>query len=282
MRYMFAEVLSNIRHGGLISFLSVVIITLTVTIASALILTASYLRQEIENLAEKPTIIAFLEDTLDASQGHQLRSQVEKMRQTTSVVYVSKPEALARSEKAFGEFGSIIIEGLQESNPLPASLEIYVDEALLSRPMLEALAVEVKSLPGVEDVAYKQFDSDFMRKAETVTHGLSILMGGASILIVCFSIILTAHFRREAIRVMRLMGASTWYIRAPLVCQGTLLGVIGSLSGIGCFYGLFYLFTPQLGDLEFLSFNQCFLVVVGGMLLGLLGSLLPLRKYVNI
>ena len=144
MRYMFAEALANIRHGWLISLLSVVIITLTISIASA-----------------------------------QLRSQVEKMRQTTSVVYVSMPEALARSEKAFGEFGSIVIEGLQESNPLPASLEIYVDEALLSRPMLEALAVQVKSLPGVEDVAYKQFNSDFMRKAETVTRGLSILMGGA-------------------------------------------------------------------------------------------------------
>ena len=156
---------------------------------------------------------------------------------------------------------------------------MYVDLAVHSRPMLEVLAVQVESLPGVEDVAYQQFDFDFMLKAEAVIRGLSILMGGAAILVIYFSIILTTHFRREAIQVMRLMGASKWYIRAPLICQGTVLGVLGSVSGIGCFYGLFYLFTLQLGELELLAFNQCFVVVVEGILLGLLGSLLPLRKY---
>ena len=60
MRYMFVEALSNIRHGGIVSFLVVFIITLTITIASTLILTANYLSREIKNLNEKPTIIAFL------------------------------------------------------------------------------------------------------------------------------------------------------------------------------------------------------------------------------
>ena len=282
MLYILGEVFSNIRHSGLISLLSALIITLTITIASALILIANHLHGEVENLKGRPTITAFLKDTLDASQGRQLRSQVEKIKQITSVIYVSKAEALARSEKAFGEFGRIIIQGLEESNPLSASLEIDVDEAFLNRPMLEQLVLYVKSFPGVEDVAYTQFNSEFIRKAEKMTLGLSLLMGGASILIICFSIMLTAYLRREAIRVMRLMGASTWYIRMPLICQGTFLGGMGSLSGVGCFYGLFRQFTPQLGDLEFLSSNQCLLIVLGGMLLGLLGSLLPLRKYVNI
>ena len=283
MWYLFEESFSNIRHGGFVSLLSVVIVTLTVTIASALILIGNYLQGEIENLKDRPAIIIFLKDTIGESEGQEFRSQIEKLDWASSVIYVSKKEALARSEEMFGDFGKTLTEGFSDSNPFPASLEIYIQETLLEPDKLSQFTAQLRSFTHqVEDVTSEQASSEFIRKVEMVLTGLGGLMGAASVVIVCFSIMLTAYFRREEIRVMRLVGATYWYIRIPLIAQGVFLGFIGSLSGILSFYVLFRLFVPRITEIQFIPWDQLGLILLGGVLLGLLGSIAPIRRYVNV
>ena len=282
MWYLFEESFSNIRHGGFVSFLSIVIITLTVTIGSALILISNYLRGEIEDLKDKPAMIVFLTDSVGESEGREFRSQIEKIDWAATVTYVSKEEALARGEEMFGAFGKTLTEGFADSNPFPASLEIYIKETLLPSEKLLQHATQLDSFPQVEDVKYEQESSEFIRKVEMVLLGLGGLMGGASVIIVCFSIMLTAYFRREEIRVMRLVGATYWYIRVPLIAQGVFLGFIGSLSGIVSFYTLFRIFVPRISEMQFIPLDQLGLILLGGILLGLLGSIAPIRRYVNV
>ena len=280
--HLLDETLSNIRHSAFVGLLSVVIIMFTIAIASALVLIGNYLKQEVEDLKDEPAIIAFLEDSLDGSAGKNLQVRVQADRRIASVTYVSKAEALTRSKEAFGELGEIIMQGFEDINPLPASLEIHLEEGFLNREILKQLAAQIQSFPEVEDVTYEQFSSDFIRKAELVILGFSGLMGGASIIIVSFSIMLTTYFRRQEIQVVRLIGATQWYIRIPLILQGIFLGFTGSLLGVVGFYIIFRLFTPALGELEFLPFNQLILILLGGILLGLLGSVLPVHKYLNV
>ena len=282
MWYLFEESFSNIRHGGFVSFLSIVIITLTVTIGSALILIGNYLRGEVEDLKEEAAIIVFLKDTVGESEGLEFRSQIEKLDWAASVEYISKKDALARGEEMFGELGKILTEGFADSNPLPASLEIYIQETLLEQEKLSQLAIQLRAFSQVEDVRWEQASSEFIRKVEVVLMGLGGLMGGASVIIVCFSIMLTAYFRREEIRVMRLVGATYWYVRIPLIAQGIFLGFIGSLSGIISFFTLFRLFVPRIDEMQFIPLDQLGLILLGGVLLGLLGSIAPIRKYVNV
>ena len=283
MWYLFEESFSNIRHGGFVSLLSVVIVTLTVTIASALILIGNYLQGEIENLKDRPAIIIFLKDTIGESEGQEFRSQIEKLDWASSVIYVSKKEALARSEEMFGDFGKTLTEGFSDSNPFPASLEIYIQETLLEPDKLSQFTAQLRSFTHqVEDVTSEQASSEFIRKVEMVLTGLGGLMGAASVVIVCFSIMLTAYFRREEIRVMRLVGATYWYIRIPLIAQGVFLGFIGSFSGILSFYVLFRLFVPRITEIQFIPWDQLGLILLGGVLLGLLGSIAPIRRYVNV
>jgi cell division transport system permease protein len=282
MWYLFEESFSNIRHGGFVSFLSIVIITLTVTIGSALILIGNYLRREIEDLKDKPAMIVFLTDSVGESEGREFRSQIEKIDWAATVTYVSKEEALARGEEMFGAFGKTLTEGFADSNPFPASLEIYIEDTLLPSEKLLQHVSQIESFAQVEDVKYEQESSEFIRKVEMVLLGLGGLMGGASVIIVCFSIMLTAYFRREEIRVMRLVGATYWYIRVPLIAQGVFLGFIGSFSGILSFYVLFRLFVPRITEIQFIPWDQLGLILLGGVLLGLLGSIAPIRRYVNV
>ena len=282
MWYLFEESFSNIRHGGFVSFLSIVIVTLTVTIGSALILIGNYLREEIEGLKDKPAMIVFLTDSVGESEGREFRSQIEKIDWAATVTYVSKEEALARGEEMFGAFGKTLTEGFADSNPFPASLEIYIKDTLLPPEKLLQHADQIRSFAQVEDVKYEQESSEFIRKVEMLLLGLGGLMGGASVIIVCFSIMLTAYFRREEIRVMRLVGATYWYIRVPLIAQGVFLGFIGSLSGIVSFYTLYRIFVPRISEMKFIPLDQLGLILLGGILIGLLGSIAPIRRYVNV
>lgn len=282
MWYLFEESFSNIRHGGFVSFLSIIIITLTVIIGSALILIGNHLREQIEDLKDKPAMIVFLKDSVGESQGREFRSQIEKIDWAATVAYVSKEEALARGEEMFGDFGKTLTEGFADSNPFPASLEIYITNTLLPPEKVAQHASQIRSFSQVEDVKYEQEASEFIRKVETVLLGLGGLMGGASVIIVCFSIMLTAYFRREEIRVMRLVGATYWYIRVPLIAQGVFLGFIGSLIGIVSFYTLFRIFMPRISEMQFIPLDQVGLILLGGVLLGLLGSVAPIRRYVNV
>ena len=282
MWYLFEESFSNIRHGGFVSFLSIVIITLTVTIGSALILIGNYLRGEVEELKENPAMIVFLKDSVGESQGREFRSQIEKIDWAATVTYVSKEQALAKGEEMFGEFGKTLTEGFADSNPFPASLEIYITDTSLPPEKLSQHVFQIESFSEVEDVKYEQEASEFIRKVEMALLGLGGLMGGASVIIVCFSIMLTAYFRRDEIRVMRLVGATYWYIRVPLIAQGVFLGFIGSLSGIISFYTLFRIFVPRITEIQFIPLDQVGLILLGGVLLGLLGSVAPIRRYVNV
>lgn len=282
MWYLFEESFSNIRHGGFVSFLSIVIITLTVIIGSALILISNYLREQIKGLKDKPAMIVFLKDSVGESQGREFRSQLEKIDWAATVTYISKKEALERGQEMFGEFGKTLTEGFADSNPFPASLEIYITDTLVAPEKLLRHVTQIRSFSQVEDVKYEEEASEFIRKVETVLLGLGGLMGGASVIIVCFSIMLTAYFRREEIRVMRLVGATYWYIRVPLIAQGVFLGLIGSLSGIVSFYTLFRIFVPRITQIQFIPLDQIGLIILGGVLLGLLGSVSPIRRYVNV
>ena len=227
-------------------------------------------------------MIVFLKDRVSESEGREFRSQIEKIDWAATVTYVSKEEALTRSEEIFGEFGKILTEGFTDSNPFPASLEIYIRETLLSPERLLQHVVQIRSFSQVEDVKYEQEVSEFIRKVEVVLLGLGGVMGGVSVIIVCFSIMLTAYFRREEIRVMKLVGATYWYIRVPLIVQGAFIGLIGSLFGIVSFYTLFRLFVPRISQIQFIPLDQVGLILLGGILLGLLGSMAPIRRYANV
>ena len=282
IKYWFEESISNIWHGGIVSLLSIIIITLTVIILSNLIIIRNYLHREMTTLQEDAPIIAFLEDDLDVKTINKLRTDLQRAHEITSITYVSKEVALKKSQDTFGKYGQAIMEGFADINPLPASFEIHLNELTLDPDVLPDIAGWIDGLEGIEDVTYEQYSSNFIKKAETVILIFSILMGGSSVIIVSFSIMLTVYFRREEIRILRMVGAGNLYIILPLVTQGIFLGFIGSMLGLWGMYLIFYLFSHQIGDIEFITSTQYRSIIFIGTLLGLIGSLLPIKRYMEV
>ena len=90
----------------------------------------------------------------------------------------------------------------------------------------------------------------------------------------------TTIARAEEVGLMKLLGMVRRYLLVPFIVHGLFLGGLGTLCGLGCFYGMFYVFKPQLGAVSFLTIYQSILIVMAGMGIGFLVGLTAHRKFV--
>ena len=283
MRYHLKNAISHIAGAGSASVMSFFGIGFITVLLATLLLNHSFILQQSEFKNHAPTLIAFLKDTVDASTGRTLASQIEKNGQVLAVNYASKAESLARGETQFQDLGILIKEAFAETrgvNPFPASLKIYVDEDLITRKTLEQIVLDIKAYSEIEDVLLTGQGQlkDRLRDSERTT---LIAIGIAVVLIwsIIGSVInKTAIARAEEIAIMKLLGMTRHYLFAPFVTHGLFLGSLGALCGLGCFYGMFYIFKSQLGAVDFLTIYQSILIVVGEMVVGFFAGFVAQRK----
>jgi cell division transport system permease protein len=284
MRYHLKNAISHIARAGSASVMSFFAIGFITVLLATLLSNHSFILQQSEFKSHAPTLIAFLKDTVDESAGRTLVSQIEKNGQVLAVNYASKAESLARGETQFQDLGILIKEAFAETrgvNPFPASLKIYVDEDLIARKTLEKIVLNIKAHSEIEDVLLTGQGQlkDRLRDSERTT----FIAIGIAVVVIWFiigSVInKTAIARTEEIALMKLLGMSRHYLFAPFVIHGLFLGSFGALCGLGCFYGMFYIFKSQLGAVDFLTIYQSILIVVGEMAVGLLAGFVAQRKF---
>ena len=285
MSYRFKNATSHIARAGTSSLIGIVGIGFTTALLATLLLNHSFISQQSEFKNRAPTLIAFLKDTVDEVKGRTLVSQLEKNGQILAVDYTSKAEKLSRGETEFQDLGVLIKEAFAETegvNPFPASLNVYVDEELITRKALEHIALDIKSYNEIEDVLLTGQGQlkDRLRDSERTT-----LIGiGVTVVVVWFimgSILKkTAMARTDEIHLMKMLGMFRRYLLAPFVVHGLFLGGLGALCGLGCFYGVLHTFRSQLGGVHFLTIYQIISVVAAEMLIGLLVGFFTHRKVV--
>ena len=284
MGYRLKNATSHIARAGTSSLIGIVGIGFITALLATLLLNHSFISQQSEFKNRAPTLIAFLKDTVDEVKGRTLVSQLEKNGQILAVDYTSKAEKLSRGEAEFQDLGVLIKEAFAETqgvNPFPASLNVYVDEELITRKALEHIALDIKSHDEIEDVLLTGQGQlkDQLRDSERTT-----LVGiGVTVVVVWFimgSIIKkTAMARTDEIHLMKMLGMFRRYLLTPFIVHGLFLGGLGALCGLGCFYGIVHVFKSQLGGIGFLTIYHTLLVVIGEMLIGILVGFFTHRKF---
>lgn len=283
MGYRLKNVTSHIARAGTSSLIGIVGIGFITVLLATLLLNHSFILQQSEFKNRAPTLIAFLKDTVDEVTGRTLVSQLEKNGQILAVDYTSKAEKLSRGEAEFQDLGVLIKEAFAETqgvNPFPASLNVYIDEELITRKALEHIVLDIKAHGEIEDVLLTGQGQlkDQLRDSERTT-----LVGiGVTVVVVWFimgSIIRkTAIARADEIHLMKLLGMFRRHLLAPFIVHGLFLGGLGALCGLGCFYGMIYVFKSQLGGIGFLTIYQIVLVIASEMLIGLLVGFVAYRR----
>ena len=203
-----------------------------------------------------------------------------------SITFVSADEALRRMQKKFPELTADL-----PSNPLPPSHEIVPVRA----EDVDAIAASLKPTPaGVDKVKYgKQTADRILRVArviEIVFLAAVLVLLVASTLLIANTIRLSIFSRRREIEVMKLVGATNWFVRGPFMLEGLICGLVGSLAAVLLLLLGRELALPAIlgriessSDVEALSFlvNALILLLVG-LAVGAVGSGLTLRRFLQV
>ena len=233
----------------------------------------------------------FLEDSISSECLEELESVLSQRSYVESVTYVSKQEALQIMRKRWGNHG-YLLDGLSE-NPLPASLQVRLSDLSKAGKLVR----DVKGREGVEDVSCRQDD---IKKITSITNHIQI---GAVILILFLIIVsvvvvmntikLTVLARGRAISIMRYVGATNWFIRGPFLMEGIILGLTASIISILIIFCLYYaflmyfsekiliMFSAQLVSVSELISWLAGIYILIGMIVGIAGSLISMRKFLK-
>ncbi|WP_031516726.1 permease-like cell division protein FtsX [Desulfofalx alkaliphila] len=284
--YIFREALVSMVRNSWMTLASMAIVAVSLIILGSsvlLVINADHLTQRLESELE---ISVFLQEDLDTTEAGEVGRQIKNTAGVAEVVFVSKEQALEEMKESFGNH-SELLENL-EKNPLPDAYRIRVNDA----NQVPVLAGHFEKLPGVELVRYGQ---GLVERLLAVTHwvrvitlGLMGMLGIAAIFLIATTIRMSLFARRREIGIMKLLGATNWYIRAPFMIEGMFIGLIGALVAVAAVYSAYSFLVNRLTDsIPFVSLvtggdvlNTIFGLFIGsGVLIGALGSVISIRKF---
>jgi cell division transport system permease protein len=289
--------LTNFWRNGWLSTATVSIMVLTLLVITVLLMVNVLANAVLGSLENKIDISVYFKLQTPEEKILQVKSELEKLVEVETINYVSQEEALI-SFKEKHKDNPILLQSLGELevNPLEASLNIKAKQANQYASINQFLE-GVYYQDVIDKVNYMQ-NKDIIQKlskiildVKTGGLGLTLLLALIVFLVTFNAIRLAIYSSREEISVMRLVGASNWFIRGPFLVEGVLYGIIATLITLAILYPIFYFLSPKIsgflpiGDIfvyfqaNLLSFFLLLLVV--GVVLGGSSSFIAVRKYLK-
>lgn len=226
-----------------------------------------------------------------AEQTGQIGEQLSNIEGVEHVDFVTKDMALENLRQRWGENG-YLLENLPE-NPLPDSYTVYVED----KDAANELAATAETIEGVDDVVYYRDTIEKLSKlSRFVETGSLIVMGFLviiSIIIVANTIKLTVFNREKEIGIMKYLGATDWFVRAPFVWGGVITGVLSAGLATGLTYLIYNkvieligtditrMFSMSIVPPDYLITNLLIIFMCLGISIGTCGSIISIRKFLD-
>ena len=289
--YFLRKALGNIWTNPFLSLVTLSTIAISMLILGLFSLIYLNVQQSLHQMGGELQITAYLQETISSEQAKMLRGKVADWPEVERITYISKEQALARFRSQLREYAGIL-EGLK-GNPLPASLEVTLMPQYGRSGNIKELSTRLGRLPGVAEVQYGRKWMAKLRVFVEVMKLVGITVGGllliATIFVISNTIKLTFYSRREELEIMRLVGATDFFIKAPFLIEGLLHGLGGALLAAGGLSLLILFLFSHLdlplrlavmaGSLPTVQLVAGFLGL--GLLLGVLGSTVSLRRFLR-
>ena len=207
------------------------------------------------------------------------------------VTYVSKDEALVSLKQKWGE-NAYLLDNLPD-NPLPDSYMVYVED----KDAANTIATDAAAIEGVDDVVYYR---DTIEKLAQVSHFIELgsliamaFLVVVSIIIVANTIKLTVFNREKEIGIMKYLGATDWFVRAPFIWSGIIVGMISAFIATGLTYLIYTKVVEIIGadiarilsvtvvPARFLTVNILIIFLCLGISIGVCGSIISIRRFLD-
>jgi len=293
--------LNSFRRNGWLTFVSIFAMTQALFIGGLFVVLGTFVGQTIDTVNSKIDLAIYLEPAAEEQQISDLQSELEGEANVVSVEYISKNDALERylAQNKNSERLRQIISA--EDNPLPASLEVKMDDP----SYIDGLVTNLENGAYREIVAKTSFTdnrevinrliaiSGFVSRFSLILVVLFLLV---SVLIIYNTVRVAIFARRSEIEIMKLVGATDWYVRTPFVIEGLIYGFFGALLAFGILLAGYLILIPTTGSYLGLDvtgrlnelFNLSFALklffgeIIIGFLVGMASSYLAAKKYLDI
>lgn len=279
------------RGMGIASVSSITAVLVILGLVLIMILSINNVVMEIKSKFDEIQI--FLEEDITEEQLNRIEASAKNNEGVLSVMYQSKDQALKIFKEEW-EDEAYLLEGLEADNPLPDSFIVQLKDIKYADSMVD----KVKELEGVEEIKYyKDIIDKLILSANYIRGGGLVIIGiliFVSVFIISNTIKITVTARKNEINIMKYVGATNGYIRGPFIIEGVLFGLIGAVLsilivnyGYGYFFNtvndrLYVLFTVYLVPPVALIKDISIIFVAIGVGIGALGSLVSLKRFLNV
>lgn len=298
--YFVRESVQNFRRNWVMSLGAVITIYLSLLLVGIFIATGFVVNSVVESVEDKVTIQIFIKDGAATEDVNALQEQLLADALVEGVDYTTKDEALQKFKEDMEQSPEIIDQ--LEGNPLPASLDVTLKdprtvEQMVSKIKENAIFMNVADRPDSPEESLK-YGQQIVNKLFAFTRVIRIIevvfvvmLGVVSLIFINNTIRLAIYARRKEIGIMRLVGASNWFIRTPFLLEGVFQSLIGASLAILSVVGLQAAILPRLKDaLPFMAVTLsgtataqiAVALIVAGTVIGLAGSWLAMTRYLKV
>ncbi len=289
IRTLFAEALRSIGANVSTTVASALSVLIGMFLIGIFIGLGTWLVSWSDDKKRELAVHVFIADQATTRQVDELRVLLESDKRVKpgGITFISKAKALEIMRKRNPELTANLA-----SNPLPASFDVVP----VRGEDTEAIAVNVQKarLGAVDEVRYgKEVSQRILAIARAIQIVFLIavfVLLAASTILIANTIRLSVHARRREIEVMKLVGASNWYVRGPFMLEGLLTGLAGSIAAVLLLFISREIAIPQIlghiqddADVKAMAFTWTALILImGGLAIGALGSGLTLRRSLRV
>jgi cell division transport system permease protein len=287
--YYFRETISGIQRNGLITFAAVATVFISLFLFGGAQLIGRQIGLAVDAQTEKVEIAVYLNDDITQTDLDALRNQLSHMPEVAALRYESKDEAWHRFLKLFANQPDLINNTHKDA--LPASFRVKL---VNPDTQIDSIRAQVGNAPGVESV---QDQRDLLNKLFAISNVLktgayvaSIVMLIAAIALIGNTVRMAVFARRKEIGIMRLVGATNWFIRVPFLVEGIVAGLIGAGLAIGfliilqhVFFASIHqtiLFLPLVGASDVYGLIPW--IIGAGVLVAFLASYMAMRRFLEV
>lgn len=285
--YFIKEAGNGLMRNGLMALAALGTITISLLVLGCfyiLVTNFSYIGRSARDVIEIKVFLA-----KDQTNYPQIYNKLMAVPGVAKVRFVSKEEGARMLEKVLGNKKDLFFS--EDDNPLPDSFVVKLQD----RADVEKIAEQITEIPGVDEVYYgKTFVDAMMILVHVILAvgiGLIILMILAVLYIVVNTIQLTVFARRKEIEIMKLVGATDWFIRWPFILEGIMLGLGGAIIAVLLLSKAYHFlygeirkvaaFIPLVAEAR-VNNGLILLLVVVGVLFGMVGSFLSVKRYLKV
>ena len=290
LKYFFKEALKSMKRNGLMTLASISTVALSLFMLGVFLCGVINLNNMASSLENQVQLSIYLKDGLTTDQIMAVGKQIKAIPNLKHLEFVNKEQAMKEFKARLGDQQQLV-NALGDVNPLPNSYVLTFDNP----SDVKATAKLAATFQGVESTHYGQdIVEELFRRTQVIRIGGIVLiafLAAATLFIISNTIRLTVFARRKEIAIMKYVGATNGFIRWPFLIEGMLLGLVGAIIAVLCVGEFYHFITMEVSEsLAFFPlvpmfpffYDVAIYILVGGIIVGAIGSTISLKQYMKV